>query len=455
MISLLFSSVYGSIKRTPLLSFLIMLLIAIGLGISLPMITVYHNLKKDPLPEKSQNIFRVQLDNWGKDRPFRQPNDPPYVITAQDAQAIRGNAIPVAQAAMFGGEASIDPEVNGVRPFNSLARVTDRDFFSMFDVPFDEGSAWSLAEEQQHAFVIVLSQPLKQRLFGSEPALGKQVRVNNNSYTVVGVLKSWSLTPKFYDMQNPFAPVEDFFVPLSGYLDHGIVPDYWRSPYQNDTTLNESNFESFFEGTEVVFLQYWVQLKNDEKSLYMDFLNSHVAEQKASGRFPRELNNKLSNINEWIEKRSEESQDASGVQALLVVMLLFFVACLLNSMNMLLTKFIRTKGRVAMLRCIGASQRFVFAQYLLEVTVLALAGGILGLYLAYSGLDIAKSLFEHGSTQMAAGLSAEEAFGDFWKMDTAMIFINFGLALFGGILAGLYPAWKICRVPPSSEIKSL
>lgn len=453
---MLASSALHSIRQTPFLSLLIVALIAVGIGITLPMLTVYANMQDDPIPQKSASLFRVQLDNWAEDRPFREPDEPPYAITYQDARSLSESSIPSRSAAMYASRASIDPDKQGLMPFAATARVTDREFFQMFEVEFSQGNAWSEEADLNGHSVVVLSQGLSDVLFGGGDAVGKTVRIGDQPYSIVGVLKSWQPVPKFYDMDDPFAAVEDFFIPFSALTDHRLQPDYWRSPYPVDIELNLSTFDAFFIGSETVFVQYWVELANDEqRQEYVDFLDSYVAQQQQLGRFPRPVNNRLSDVSEWIETRTEDSDDAGGVTALLVVMVLFFIVCLLNAMNILLTKFLRSRPRVAMLRCLGASQRFVFGQYLLEVTLLAAAGGVMGLALATVGLDAAKALFDRETTQAAVGLAADSTYDAFWHLDTTMIVTSILLALVGGWLAGIYPAWRVCAVPPSTEIKSL
>ena len=57
-----------SIRRNPLLSMLMIAAIAVGIGASMTTITVNYLMSGDPIPQKSDRLFYVQLDSW-------DPND--------------------------------------------------------------------------------------------------------------------------------------------------------------------------------------------------------------------------------------------------------------------------------------------------------------------------------------------------------------------------------------------
>jgi putative ABC transport system permease protein len=442
--------------RAPLLSVLVVFLIALGVGASVPMMTVHHHLTSEPIPEKSGQLFFVQLDNWRKEEAFYRPDNPPNAITYRDALNLQTSDIPTYKAPMFLSTTTVSFEDNtSLQPLKVPTRMTGKDFFSMFNVPFLSGGMWSQEDEDERRQVAVISSILSERLFGRESGLGKQVLISGRYFTVVGVIDQWTLTPRFYDMNDPFGEVEHIYLPSTLIFSMGVQPEYWRTPYALDQSLTSATFESLFTNSEIIFIQYWVQLDNaSEIQAYREFLDVYVTDQKALGRFPRELNNRLSDAERWMEKSTENSQDAGGVIALLVVMLLFFCVCLINSVSILLTKFLRYKNHSSILRALGAPQRFIFAQYMIEVVGLAIIGGLLGIVFAYYGLQAAQSLYQIDAAQGASGVLSSQSLDEFWVLDTSMIIVSFLLAVIGGLIAGIYPAWRVCKIPPSVELKS-
>ena len=53
-----------SIRRNPLLSTLMVVAIAVGIGASMTIITVNHVMSGNPIPQKSDQLFYVQLDSF-------------------------------------------------------------------------------------------------------------------------------------------------------------------------------------------------------------------------------------------------------------------------------------------------------------------------------------------------------------------------------------------------------
>ena len=57
-----------SIRRNPFLSVLMIAAIAVGIGASMTTITINYVMSSNPIPQKSDHLFYVQLDSW-------DPND--------------------------------------------------------------------------------------------------------------------------------------------------------------------------------------------------------------------------------------------------------------------------------------------------------------------------------------------------------------------------------------------
>ena len=112
-------------------------------------------------------------------------------------------------------------------------------------------------------------------------------------------------------------------------------------------TPDGDGFEAFLN-SECVWIQFWAELRNDtEKQDYMAFLNAYVEQQKELGRFPRPINNRLSDVMEWMENQEVVEDDA---RVMLGLSLLFLVVCLLNTIGLLLAKFL---GKSLISPCAG------------------------------------------------------------------------------------------------------
>ncbi|MEX1266997.1 MAG: ABC transporter permease, partial [Woeseia sp.] len=82
------------IRQNPILSGLMVAAIAIGIGACMTMVTIHYVMSGDPIPQKSDQLFYVQLDSWSPTEPADEPNEPPDQVTYLDATALlkAGNA---------------------------------------------------------------------------------------------------------------------------------------------------------------------------------------------------------------------------------------------------------------------------------------------------------------------------------------------------------------------------
>ena len=65
------------------LSTLLVLGIALGIAVSTAFVTTYYLMAQDPIPEKSDKLFYVQMDAWNPERPYDDddPSEPPEQLT--------------------------------------------------------------------------------------------------------------------------------------------------------------------------------------------------------------------------------------------------------------------------------------------------------------------------------------------------------------------------------------
>jgi putative ABC transport system permease protein len=117
--------------------------------------------------------------------------------------------------------------------------------------------------------------------------------------------------------------------------------------------------------------------------------------------------------------------------------------------GLLLAKFLNGAAITGMRRALGASQREIFTQHLVEVGVLAVAGALLGLVLSAFGLWALRVMFDDSDAIFgASGLP------QLVRVDVSSIVATVALAVIAALAAGLYPAWRVGRLPPAIYLKS-
>jgi len=127
---------------------------------------------------------------------------------------------------------------------------------------------------------------------------------------------------------------------------------------------------------------------------------------------------------------------------LLLVSLLFLAICSLNLVGLLLGKFLARAPEVGVRRALGASRLDIFVQHIVECELIGLVGGVLGLALSAGMLAVLNTVMK---TQ---GIRA-----DFFHLDAPMVGLSIVLALAAGFVAGAYPAWRTCQLPPAVHLK--
>jgi len=422
-----------SLRRNWVLTALMVLAIALGIGASMTTLTVLHVLSGDPLPGTSSTLFYPQIDPRDLDA-YEEGKEPPRQVTWPDGMNLMHAKRADRQALMTGGAVPVQPAQSGIEPFYSDARYTTSDFFPMFSVPFLYGHGWSASDDDAKARVVVITRTLNDKLFGGKNSVGQTLRMKDVAFQVIGVLDSWRPNPHFYDVyMGNYAASEDVFVPLStsrdAHFEHNGSTDCWGTG---------GGDQEHAETSPCVWLQFWVQLDSTAKvAAYKEFLVHYSQEQKALGRFARVPNVRLPGLMEWLDINKVVPGDVR-LQTWLAFG--FLLVCLVNTVGLMLAKFLRRAGELGVRRALGASKREVFVQLLVESGVIGLAGGIAGLVLAFIGLWLVR-LQPSNYASLA-------------HLDMSMLLTTFLLAIGSTLLAGLLPAWRACQITPALQLKS-
>ncbi len=427
----------NSMRRNPIMTGLMVAAIAVGIGVSMTTLTVYYLMSSNPIPDKSDVLFAVTMDSWNPLRPFDDdyPERAPHQVTYHDAERLIAMRQGKRQTAMFESSLVIEPDGDGELPFEAGARVTYSDFFAMFDVPFMYGTCWDRAADAAAEPVVVLNRELNERLFGGENSVGRRLTMQGKQFQVVGVIDTWEPTPRFYDPINGgFQEINEMFVPfnLTRVLELTSVGSDWGWKSEDITS-----FEQWLN-SESVWVQYFTELESPrDRDEYVAHLDAYVGEQKRLGRFERPMNNNVYNVTEWMEYHEVVANDS---KVLVGLSFLFLTVCLLSTIALMLTKFIGKGAETGLRRALGASRRTIFAQQIVEVGVIGLCGGLIGLLLAAAGLQGIDYLYD-----APPGLVS---------LDWVMTLTAIGIAILSSVCAGVYPAWRVCRVPPAAQLKT-
>jgi len=428
-----------SLKRNIVLTVLMIAAVGVGIGASMTTLTVFRAMDNDPIPQKSRQLFAVQIDNWGPNAKGVGTGDSENFqeqISYLDAVALMNARAAHRQSAMYVTGAALTPSNPDVLPFQVQIRAAYADFFGMFDTPFLMGGPWSAADDKGHADVVVISRELNDKIFSGANSIGKMVNLDNHEYRVAGVMGSWEPVPKFYDLNNnAYGKSAEVYLPFTRAIDSQMQS--W-----GNNNCNGIAGEPGWEGrlrSECVWLQFWAELPTAaDVEHYRSFLSNYASDQQRLGRFTWPAHTRIRDVREWLVYQHAVSTE---VRILVLVSFSFLLVCLLNAMGLMLAKIMGRAGDIGVRRALGASRRAIFGQCLIEAGVVGLAGGLLGLFLTALGLMGLRSLLSEEVTRLT-------------HFSPADITIAVMLAVVATTLAGLYPTWRAAQVQPAWQLKA-
>jgi putative ABC transport system permease protein len=425
-----------SLRRNLVLTCLMIAAIAVGIGACMTALTVFRAMSGDPIPQKSQQLFAPQIDNWGPDRHNGgSPDRLEPQLSYTDVMGLMKARAGKRQSGMYASLQPLRPADPKQKPTKVFVRAAYAEFFPMFDTPFKYGGPWAASDDEARAAVVVLTKEMNDKLFGGTNSVGKTIRLDNEPYTVSGVLDEWRLLPRFYDLAiRPFGDGDAIFTPFTRAIDKHMG--------NTGSTRCNGDVDPGWEGrlkSDCIWLQFWVELPTQtDVQTYRAFLNNYAAEQQRLGRFHWPPHTQLRDVQQWLRYRNVVP---SEVRILILVSFGFLLVCLMNAMGLMLAKIMGRAGDIGVRRALGASRAAIFAQCLIETGVVGLAGGIFGLALTALGLWAARSLLTKNFVALA-------------HLDLTDTAITVLLAVGATLLAGLYPTWRAAHLQPAWQLKA-
>ncbi len=444
MLGYYFQLALRNLRRNPGLTALMIGAVALGIAVCVMTLTMYRAMSGNPIWWKNDVLYAVTMDFWDPDQAYfdNKQELPPEQLTYRDALAVFASDIPKHKVIMHKAIGVLSLDDARVKPERVATRVTTADFFAAFDAPFQYGGTWTDAADTGPEPVMVISRELNEKFFGGANSVGRRVRWSDREFRIVGVRDHWMPLPTFYDVNNgSLEEPEDVYIPFG-----------WNAALQLSSAGNtngwkpeEINSYQDFLNSENTWIQMWVELPDaTARDRFQAFLDNYSTEQKQAGRYQRPLNNRLTRPDQWLVDNEVVGNDD---RVLVGLAFAFLAVCLLNTVGLLLAKFLNNAPITGVRRALGASRRQVFMQHLVEVGVISSIGALLGLALGGLLLMGLRALYTVDPGD-AAGTQALA------HVDVTSVVTALALAFFATIAAGLYPAWRIGRIPPATYLKA-
>ena len=390
--------------RTPLFTIVIIFTLAVGIGANTAMFSVVNAVLLQGLPfrdaERIVDLNEVEIDN--RDRGAIAPaNFVDWRKQAQSFDAMSVYAVRNTNVATAGGE-----------PERLAAAFTSTSFFDVLGVSPVLGRTFTASDaEPGQSNVVVLGYGLWQRRFAGAPdVVGQTMRVNGETYTIVGVMPASVSFPTRAEMW--MASTHD--LPAGG----GGDP-------------RENRGGHYLRGVGRLKAGVSVAAANAELET--------IAQQLARA-YPDTNANfiPLATPLQDVLVRSARTPLLVLLGAVLCVLLIVVA----NVGNLLMARATVRARELAIRAALGAGRRVLVRQLLTESVLLAVIGGVLGVLLAFWGVDLILAL-EPGDIPRVAPIA----------VDGQALAFALGLSVVTGLLFGVVPAWQASRPELQSTLK--
>lgn len=193
--------------------------------------------------------------------------------------------------------------------------------------------------------------------------MGKTLIIATKIFRIVGVMGDWNPQPHFYDLGdgNNYGDAAKIFLPFSTWLD--LPQDYGYGPMHCWGNNPQGGLHNP-KAADCTWTQFCVQLDSTAQvAAYHRKLVSYSDQQHQLGRFQRSPNVHLRGLLDWLSYKH-----VIPVMVRMQTWIAFgvFLICMVNTVGLLIAKFLRKSGEIGARRALGASQWDVFTQCLVE-----------------------------------------------------------------------------------------
>lgn len=390
---------FRSIMANKLRSSLTMLGIIIGVAAIIAMLSLGEGAKAEVLESISRfgtNLLRVRP---GAARLGHVRTGAVETLTIGDAEAIK-KEIPGVSSVSAASSSMVQVKYAN-KNATSLVTGTTPEFIDINSFPVATGRFFDQNEVRLAKRVAAIGTTVKQELFGDGPAIGEEIKIEGQTFTIIGVMTSKGQTA-WYD------PDDQVFVPIETYQRRLFSQDHVSDIY--------------------------VQVASVEEIASVKASTDRLLRARHRIAAGVESDFSIRDFSEFITTMKKTSQTFTVLLSGIAAVSLLVGG--IGVMNIMLVSVTERTREIGIRMAVGARRKDILRQFLIEALVITITGGVIGIALGVSlGWLIAR-------------------FGEWPAIVTPFsVLLGFFFSLLVGLVFGIYPARKASGLDPIEALR--
>jgi len=369
-------------------------------------------------------------------------------LTPQDADAIArecpalADVAPVVRARtqiVYGNRNWSPTYIYGTTPsFLGVRQWTD----------LEEGESFDEHDVRNSNRVCLVGQTIVRELFGGRSPLGKEVRIRNIAFKIVGVLKMKGANMMGQDQ-------DDILLAPWTTIKYRVVATSLGSSSQSEsaTTISSSNNPYEAVSTSLYPVPSTTEQSSTPQPIRFANVDQILTDARSSGSIPSAIQQitmllrerhhlKASSPNDFNVRDMTEITKAMTSTTDMITKLLLCVAMIslvvggVGIMNIMLVSVTERTREIGLRMAVGAEPADILRQFLTEAVVICLLGGTMGIILGRTSSNIISTVLHWPTAPSVTAIIAS-------------VIVSASV----GVIFGFYPAWKASRLNPIEALR--
>ncbi|MCG6537385.1 MAG: ABC transporter permease, partial [Syntrophales bacterium LBB04] len=372
-------------------------------------------------------------------------------LTPQDAEAIAkecpalGHVAPIVRArtqVVYGNRNWVPTYIYGSTPsFLQVREWTD----------LDAGEMFTEHEVRNSSKVCLIGQTIVNELFGGQSPIGKEIRIRNVAFRVIGILQKKGANVMGMDQ-------DDLLLAPWTTIKYRVVASSLSGGNQSTTTTTTGTVNTLNQiypnlQQNLYPIPSDVQLADYPKPIRFTTVDQILISARSGDLVPSAIQQitdllrerhhlGLTNLNDFNIRDMTEITKAMSSTAELMTKLLLCVAMIslvvggVGIMNIMLVSVTERTHEIGLRMAVGAEPNDILRQFLTEAVVLCLLGGIMGILVGRGSSCLVNTVL-HWPTATSMGAIV------------AAVVVSASV----GVIFGFYPAWEASRLDPIEALR--